>query len=391
MRCFLALPSTLLPQKRSVEWEERVLFTLNMAALHPKARGNTSSSPTTTTTTITNNPTTNVAAVEAGVTNPMLTREKQPVLETNDTASDPLRDNNRVTDVARIVVAGADQGFQGDTVEGKASAAGAADGAVPATPVETDASTSRYGPTPPRGSARKGRDGEGGDCVVSDCRDEGLTSDSDTPRRVADGQNADGLPAEKEGGDEGQEQPAPPQAAFVLVAKEHLVGTWLAVFVRASMLTQVSDVRSGKHAYTKTHETNPRPWEGSGAADGMTCKLSGLLTSRESLDWPTVVDSRPPPPPACPLRSAPKMDRCHYLAALWGGAMYRPLPLFHRCMGLLGRGSTMICGPLPSLHRYTAPTMGRVPSLHRYTGRGSIQTAPVTSPLYGTIWDGAVL
>lgn len=33
---------------------------------------------------------------------------------------------------------------------------------------------------------------------------------------------------------------------FVLVAKEHLVGTWLAVFVRASMLKQVSDVRSGK-------------------------------------------------------------------------------------------------------------------------------------------------
>ncbi|CAM9572248.1 unnamed protein product, partial [Ectocarpus fasciculatus] len=31
---------------------------------------------------------------------------------------------------------------------------------------------------------------------------------------------------------------------FVLVAKEHLVGTWLAVFVRASMLKQVSDVRS---------------------------------------------------------------------------------------------------------------------------------------------------
>eukprot|EP00752_Nemacystus_decipiens_P002667 g2495.t1 len=34
-------------------------------------------------------------------------------------------------------------------------------------------------------------------------------------------------------------------ATFVLVAKEHLVGTWLAVFVRASMLKQVSDVRTG--------------------------------------------------------------------------------------------------------------------------------------------------
>lgn len=34
--------------------------------------------------------------------------------------------------------------------------------------------------------------------------------------------------------------------SFVLVAKEHLVGTWLAVFVRASVLEHVSDVRSGK-------------------------------------------------------------------------------------------------------------------------------------------------
>lgn len=34
-------------------------------------------------------------------------------------------------------------------------------------------------------------------------------------------------------------------ATFVLVAKEHLVGTWLAVFVRASMLQEVSDIRAG--------------------------------------------------------------------------------------------------------------------------------------------------
>lgn len=213
-----------------------------MAALHPKARGNTSSPlpPTTTPTT-----TPNVAAVEAGVTNPMLTRENRPVVETNDTASDPRRENSRVAGVASIVVAGADQDFQADTVEDKAPDAGAAAGASPAAAVETDPSTSRYGPTP-GGSTGKGRGGEGEDCAVSDCRDEMLTSDSGTPRRVAYGQDADGLPAEKEGDDEGQAQPAPPQATFVLVAKEHLVGTWLAVFVRASMLTQVSDVRSGK-------------------------------------------------------------------------------------------------------------------------------------------------
>lgn len=36
-------------------------------------------------------------------------------------------------------------------------------------------------------------------------------------------------------------------ATFVLVAKEHLVGTWLAVFVRASMLQEVSDIRTGAY------------------------------------------------------------------------------------------------------------------------------------------------
>ncbi|CAM9157086.1 unnamed protein product, partial [Sphacelaria rigidula] len=35
------------------------------------------------------------------------------------------------------------------------------------------------------------------------------------------------------------------QPSFVLVAKEHLVGTWLAVFVRTAMLPSVADVRTG--------------------------------------------------------------------------------------------------------------------------------------------------
>lgn len=36
------------------------------------------------------------------------------------------------------------------------------------------------------------------------------------------------------------------RSTFVLVAKEHLVGTWLAVFIRTSMLSQVSDIRTGE-------------------------------------------------------------------------------------------------------------------------------------------------
>lgn len=36
------------------------------------------------------------------------------------------------------------------------------------------------------------------------------------------------------------------QPSFVLVAKEHLVGTWLAVFVRTAMLPSVADVRTGE-------------------------------------------------------------------------------------------------------------------------------------------------
>lgn len=36
------------------------------------------------------------------------------------------------------------------------------------------------------------------------------------------------------------------QLPFVLVAKEHLVGTWLAVFVRSNLFPRVSDVRTGE-------------------------------------------------------------------------------------------------------------------------------------------------
>lgn len=36
------------------------------------------------------------------------------------------------------------------------------------------------------------------------------------------------------------------QQSFVLVAKEHLVGTWLAVFVKEALLPGVSDVRTGE-------------------------------------------------------------------------------------------------------------------------------------------------
>lgn len=42
-------------------------------------------------------------------------------------------------------------------------------------------------------------------------------------------------------------------ATFVLVAKEHLVGTWLAVFVRASMLHDVSDIRTGMYLDKHKH------------------------------------------------------------------------------------------------------------------------------------------
>lgn len=62
------------------------------------------------------------------------------------------------------------------------------------------------------------------------------------------GQQEEGKGSRKE--DEEQQQQKYPEvidhkAAFVLVAKEHLVGTWLAVFVRASMLEQISDIRTG--------------------------------------------------------------------------------------------------------------------------------------------------
>lgn len=37
--------------------------------------------------------------------------------------------------------------------------------------------------------------------------------------------------------------------SFVLVAKEHLVGIWLAVFVRSSLVAEVSDIRTGERGW----------------------------------------------------------------------------------------------------------------------------------------------
>lgn len=44
--------------------------------------------------------------------------------------------------------------------------------------------------------------------------------------------------------------------AFVLVAKEHLVGIWLAIFVRATLLADISDVRTGR-ALVEACRSNP--------------------------------------------------------------------------------------------------------------------------------------
>lgn len=74
------------------------------------------------------------------------------------------------------------------------------------------------------------KNSDGGDDVEDEGRNEGDEEEEEEERGEMWGV-----------GDESGERPT-----FVLVAKEHLVGTWLAVFVRASMLPQVSDVRSGK-------------------------------------------------------------------------------------------------------------------------------------------------
>ena len=300
------------PQRRSVEWEDRVLFTLNMAALHPKARPN-ASSPTTTTP--------NVVATEE-CTNPML-RENQTTA-TTDTASDPLRDTIDADVVGSV--AGLGQDVKTDTVRGNVSASTAVDGAAAAAAAEIDPPTSRDGPTPD-GRASKGDDTGRGECVESDCRDKGLTSDLGTPRRVACGHDMDGPPAAKEGDNEGQAQPAPPKAAFVLVAKEHLVGTWLAVFVRASMLTQVSDVRSGK-AWTGLYEHLNVPSLGGSEGFGGYVQRRGMsafpLTGKLGLAcyrrFTYTISSH------MVVCSVPKRDRCYFFATIRDGTVFRPLP-----------------------------------------------------------------
>ncbi|CBJ29438.1 conserved unknown protein [Ectocarpus siliculosus] len=182
-------------QKRSVEWEERVLSSLNLAALHQanKRRRRASETPL-----VPRSSATTGGAQEKGASD--TAKETVPPDGTTQQPPDFLNDDDVLDVVSVASLAETDNGLQQDEgVEVGISLphAAASDTATSPSATERD-NFHRDEPSKSHGPASLG--------------DAGGVSDEGT--------------------------------TFVLVAKEHLVGTWLAVFVRASMLKQVSDVRS---------------------------------------------------------------------------------------------------------------------------------------------------
>lgn len=141
--------------------------------------------------------------------------------------------------------------------------------ASPAAPARAPQSPSERRPKPPAcfsfsddSSAEDGGviEVEGGSGEISDAASGSVGDDSDSGdegERRAFGAGLGAAAGAKRGDD-----------AFVVVAKEHLVGIWLAVLVRSCLLPQVSDVRTGE----------PRGGDGADP-ERIMCSVSGASLS----------------------------------------------------------------------------------------------------------------
>lgn len=206
------------PQKRSTEWEERVSITLNLVAQKATKTESAQSSP------------------------PSIRRAAKTC--STSRGSPALRDGPENLGGGRTSVSDDNIRNQANDSEKQAVVAGSA-------AVETPVYHRRGSTASTFLSLGAGGRSYG---ALSGNDDDRPTEDDDARQSFASGGGtaASGKRDEKEKGKAGLEQQKsqrPEQggrAAFVLVAKEHLVGTWVAVFVRASLLPMVSDVRCGK-------------------------------------------------------------------------------------------------------------------------------------------------
>lgn len=239
-------------QKRSTDWEETLLSALNLAPLRSKTRVSKNSPP--------RKPIT--------ATGPTNTRSVPPTTEA--TLPGPPSDIPEGADLTagenRVPIA--QDGLE-DNGEGELASAAALIADALSTMNElaacSDGSASSGSPNVESGSS--GEPGSGGGCGGGD----GRTTPDDGGRRRVGSESEETAPRQdqEEGDEKARDQHQPPQQepprqhqqrwdertqraqtqprkTFVLVAKEHLVGTWLAVFVRASMVSRISDVRSGE-------------------------------------------------------------------------------------------------------------------------------------------------
>lgn len=206
-------------QKRSIEWEQRVLSSLNLAALQQANKRRRAS--------VARSPPLPCPPSPSGGNEPREARKTvQTLLEETEMAA-----GKTPAEASRPVVGGDNIAVLGGT--DKRSQESGGEGRPSASPTTGEASSvppAAISP-PSCGAEGSGRDG----AEESGLGDDGAAS-------YGDGGGGDSY------GDRGTcaaNLARNGGATFVLVAKEHLVGTWLAVFVRASMLQEVSDVRTG--------------------------------------------------------------------------------------------------------------------------------------------------
>lgn len=216
----LYLPS----QKRSQEWATRVLLTLNLLALRGKYTARVS------------------CAASGGSRS-----QPPPSPPSNCAASDTVADATGEEREGECVSKNENMAVLGTESEPIESA-----------PMTSSDDRSR------RLSARESNPGDVDDLLdVGETAVDRVVGDSDGVGDEGGQDKGCEEKREKEQGG-GKESSSEDQPTFVLVTKEHLVGTWLAVFVRASMFPHVSDVRSGKKrrpGWNKAGVTYSR-WEG---------------------------------------------------------------------------------------------------------------------------------
>eukprot|EP00903_Cladosiphon_okamuranus_P016392 g15117.t1 len=205
-------------QKRSVEWEQRVVSSLNLAALQQANKRRRASVAVSPPSSRCPSPPGGKGRRDAHSTVSVTSEARVAVGKTRAKTSPSFESGDGDAEVN--VAGGAENtGQQADEQRASAAPTTTAGSPAPRTTTSTDSPAAEDS-------------NHGGE--ESSLAGGGATTDAEGGKGGADDGGSCAALLASNGGD-----------TFVLVAKEHLVGTWLAVFVRKSVLQEVSDVRTG--------------------------------------------------------------------------------------------------------------------------------------------------